>query len=138
MDIPVATLSILHITVGASALVAPSFTAAFFGLVPEPGSILVTRLFGSRDLALGLALYRAFRSTSSRPRPPVASPGVRVPRILSEAQKGALWIANLVNGIDVLSSLVCYFEGNIGVAGLLWGGPGAAFLLGLGLLGLRD
>ncbi|GAA5982152.1 hypothetical protein JCM10908_004760 [Rhodotorula pacifica] len=119
MSAATTTLSVLHITVGASALLAPSFTAAFFGLVPAPSSLLVTRLFGSRDLALGLAIWATRPANRKNER------------------RGALWIANLVNALDIVSSVWSYFEGSINTAGVLWGAPGAAALLVLGLLGLR-
>lgn len=120
MSLSTTTLSVLHLTVGASAILAPAFTAAFFGLAPAPSALFITRLFGSRDLALGLALWATTRAANRKAE-----------------RRGALWVANLVNGLDVVSSVWSYFEGNINTAGLLWGAPGAAALLGLGLLGLR-
>lgn len=127
MSLATTTLSILHITVGASALIAPSFTAALFGLVPAPSSLFVTRLFGSRDLALGLAVWA---TSGTRDRTAAAS------RTKTE-RRGALWIANLVNAIDIVSCVWSYYEGSINTAGVLWGAPGAAFLLLLGWVGMR-
>jgi hypothetical protein len=126
MSLATTTLSVLHITVGASALIAPSFTAAFFGLVPAPSSLFVTRLFGSRDLALGLAVWATNGS------------GTRDRRTTTKTERrGALWIANLVNAIDIVSCVWSYYEGSINTAGVLWGAPGAAFLLLLGWVGIR-
>lgn len=133
MSLATTTLSVLHITVGASALIAPSFTAAFFGLVPAPSSLFVTRLFGSRDLALGLAVW-ATRSSGNRNR---TAPASRTTQSYDGRRGGALWIANLVNAIDIVSCVWSYYEGSINTAGVLWGAPGAAFLLLLGLVGLR-
>ncbi len=112
------TLSVLHFTVGACSLIAPSLTCETFGIVPQASTIVVGRLFGSRDLALGLALW-------------MASP------INPEARRGALFAANLINAIDIVSCIVCYSQGTLSDKALLLGAGGAAALLGLGLLGLR-
>ncbi|KWU46230.1 hypothetical protein RHOSPDRAFT_32228 [Rhodotorula sp. JG-1b] len=133
MSLATTTLSVLHITVGASALLAPSFTAAFFGLVPAASSLFVTRLFGSRDLALGLAVWATSGAAGTRDRDRPAA-GSRT----KNERRGALWIANLVNAIDIVSCVWSYYEGSINTAGVLWGAPGAAFLLLLGVVGIRD
>ncbi|BGP55176.1 hypothetical protein JCM8202_006353 [Rhodotorula sphaerocarpa] len=142
MDASAATLlSVLHVTVGASSLLAPSWTASLFGLVPSPSARFVTRLFGSRDLALGLAILSTKRTSSLNSAGANANTAGRIRSragaALSDSARGALLAANWINGLDVVSSLVCWLQGDIGETAFLLGGPGAAFLLALGVWSLR-
>ncbi len=110
-------LSISHTLVGLSAVIAPFLTQATFRLNPAPSSAFIGRLFGSRDILMGAAVW-------------FARPGDELRR--------TLFIVNAINTIDVVSSLVCLWEGNLSVEGAALGGGGAAVLLTLGLVGLRS
>jgi hypothetical protein len=77
-------------------------------------SAFVTRLFGSRDVALGVALQH--------PSP--------------EVRRGAIRLSVAVDTVDVLSSLLALRRG-APTAAVVLGGGGAALLAALGLLALR-
>jgi hypothetical protein len=106
-------LSLIHITVGASFLLTPTPASALFSLPPIPAS--AARSFGSRDLALGYAVW-------------VSDPHTR---------RSALMIANLVNALDVVTGLIGYAQGELSDRAALGSVGMAAIALGLGVLALR-
>ncbi|MDQ5807909.1 MAG: hypothetical protein M3320_04470 [Actinomycetota bacterium] len=60
-DTALKTLAVLRIAVGATSWAAPNFGGKLFGLEPEanPQAAYLGRLFGIRDLALGIGPLRA-------------------------------------------------------------------------------
>ncbi|GAA5846034.1 hypothetical protein JCM5353_004335 [Sporobolomyces roseus] len=117
-------LGLSHLAVGASSLLSPSFTSSLFLLSYHPTSSFITRLFGSRDLILGYSIFSS---------PPTTS------QTLSgdSRRKWAIQLANLINGLDVLSAVVEYIKSDCTDQGALIGGLGAAVLVGLGWMSLN-
>ncbi|GAA5969954.1 hypothetical protein JCM3765_002321 [Sporobolomyces pararoseus] len=116
-------LGLSHFAVGASSLISPRFTSSLFLLAYDPTASFITRLFGSRDLILG---YSIVASTSSS-----TTSGL-------ERKRWAIGLANVINGIDVVSALVEWFKSDCTDQGALLGGVGAAALLGLGWWSLKN
>lgn len=114
------TLAISHMVVGVASLVGPLATADLFGIAPARSTSLITRLFGSRDLVLGWSILYTARD------------------VTAGGQKLALMAANAINAIDVLSSIVDYYQGTIGQKALALGAGGAFFLFSLGYLSYRS
>ena len=110
-----AALGSLRIGVGATSLIAPGFAARLFGLDPTT-SPWVTRLFGSRELALAAALLGA--------------PDADVPAIAG--------IGAAIDSADCASSIVEFARGKLSVYTLISGGGGAALFAVLGLNARRD
>ncbi|KAK1926850.1 hypothetical protein DB88DRAFT_483238 [Papiliotrema laurentii] len=116
-SIPALALGLSHTLVGVGSLLAPLATASLFALPAHRPTAFITRLFGSRDLLLGLAVV------TSEER--------------SEKRRWALGVANVVNAIDVISALVGYAQGDVTDQGALLGAGGAALLLLLGVYAQR-
>lgn len=105
-------LALSHIGVGLSSLISPMATLKFFQLGTASDAFFIARLFGSRDFTLGTAIW----TSSSKPE-----------------LRRALLAANIVNGIDAISAIVCYCQGSIDGTAAVLGGVGAALLLVLGV-----
>ncbi|MDA2891513.1 hypothetical protein PDG61_11375 [Mycolicibacterium sp. BiH015] len=108
-------LGSLRIGVGAITLIAPGFAARLFGL-DTTTSPWVTRLFGSRELALAVALLGAQDAAV----PVVAGIGAAV------------------DSADCVSSVAEFARGKLSVYTLVSGGGGAALFAILGLIARRD
>jgi hypothetical protein len=111
-------LSALRMLVGAGTWAAPGLSWRTFGLGPLQGgasTMLVGRLFGVRDLALGAAVQHP-------------DPGVR---------RAALQIGVAVDAVDVVATLLAVRRGAPKATLLLVAG-GAALFVGLGLAALAD
>lgn len=103
---------------GAGAWLAPATTwrLAGLGALPDPGSpVVVTRLFGVRDLALAWG---------------AAHPDRRL-------RQQVLRVGVVLDGVDTLSGVLGQ-RGGAPRASLIGVSAGAAALLGLGLLALRQ
>ncbi|ERF68311.1 hypothetical protein EPUS_02767 [Endocarpon pusillum Z07020] len=116
MSFPVTTLSLLRTAVGLSSLILPAQTSRLFYIPPSDSSILA-RLFGSRDLVLGLYLYLS-RTDDSKTR------------------RTALLLGMTVDAIDVLSTVACVLQGELGWEAATAAGGGAIAAIGLGWWGL--
>jgi hypothetical protein len=117
--VPGKVLAASHAVLGVSLLVAPMFSARLFDIEPVPSTAFVSRLVGSRDLALGVALWLAMNG--------------------SQDQRRLLLLAvNITNGIDIVSGLVTYLQGNLSENALVLGDVGAVGLLLLGMWQLRS
>ncbi|KAL9626996.1 MAG: hypothetical protein Q9164_007735, partial [Protoblastenia rupestris] len=79
MSFPVLTLSLLRVTIGLSSLILPTQTSRLFYVPPSDSSILA-RLFGSRELVLGLYLYLS-RTDDSKTRRTALLLGIAVDAI---------------------------------------------------------
>ena len=111
-------LSGLRSAVGIGTWAAPAHSWRIFGLGPMNGdsrSALMSRLFGVRDLALGLALHHPS----------------------AEVRKAALQTGIAVDSIDAVASVLAVRAGAPKLS-LLGVGAGAVFFVGLGLAGLAD
>lgn len=113
-------LGLSHLAVGASSLISPAFTNSIFLLSYHPSASFITRLFGSRDLILGYSIFSS---------PPTS--------LQESRRRWAIQLANLINGLDVLSALVEWIKSDCTDQGALLGGLGAAGLVGLGWLSLN-
>ena len=98
-------------------LLLPQQASAFYGLPIAPESKLMGRLFGVRDLVLGLLLWTS-RGESG-----------------CELQR-ALWAGLVVDAIDVCSCALGVLDGTVGERAVLCVGAGALSFAGLGVLGL--
>ncbi len=111
-------LSVLRTLVGTASWAGPALSWRTFGLGSmngNPSAALMTRLFGVRDLALGLAVRH--------PNP--------------ETQQAALQIGVAVDAVDLLASVLA-LRGGAPKASLVGVGCGAALFVGLGLTALAD
>lgn len=111
-------LSVLRSFVGTASWAGPALSWRTFGLGPmdgSPSAALMTRLFGVRDLALGLAVRH--------PNP--------------ETQRAALQIGVAVDAVDLLAGSLAFRRG-APKASLVGVGCGAAVFVGLGLTALAD
>ncbi|MGU3435891.1 hypothetical protein ACNHUS_23075 [Actinomycetes bacterium M1A6_2h] len=115
---PLLAMSVLRSSAGAISWVSPKNSWRVFGLGPmsEPGSAGgVTRLFGVRDLALGVALQHR-------------NPDVR---------RASIQAGMVIDVADVAASLLAYRAGAPGRS-LLGVAAGASLFVGLGAWGLRE
>ena len=115
---PASALSVLRMLVGAGTWAAPGLSWRTFGLGPLAGgapTMLVGRLFGVRDLALGAAVQHS-------------NPDVR---------RAALQIGVAVDAVDIVATLLAVRRGAPKATLLLIAG-GAALFVGLGLSALAD
>ena len=115
---PAIALSSLRSVVGAASWAGPALSWRTFGLGSLNGNAsaaLVTRLFGVRDLALGLAVRH--------PSP--------------EVRRTALQLGVAVDTVDAVASLLALRAG-APKASLLGVGAGAAFFAALGLAALAE
>ncbi len=111
-------LSVVRTLVGTASWACPALSWRTFGLGSmneSPSAALMTRLFGVRDLALGLAVRH--------PNP--------------ETQQAALQIGVALDAVDLLASLLA-LRGGAPKASLVGVGCGAALFVGLGLTALAD
>lgn len=112
------SLSAIRLLFGTSCLVIPSLTTEMFLLTPVTGaSILFLRLVGARELILGTFLWTADTSNLRRQ---------------------SLLASIAADSIDVLSTVVGFFEGNLEQGAAALAGGVALFGVGLGLVGLRS
>ena len=111
-------LGLMRTAVGVSSWLSPRYAGRVFGLgdtADDERAALVTRLFGVRDAALGQAVMLT----------------------AGEGRRMALTLGAVVDGIDVLASIVALKRG-VSKAGIVLVGGGAAFFLGLGLAALAQ
>ncbi len=109
-------LGVTRSLVGLVSWVAPDHAARIFGFDPERSDRFVTRLFGARDLALGLITLAAPRSALA----PVAAIGIAVDAVDSVA------------GFDERR------RGNLSTQATILGPGGALALVVLGAIVARD
>lgn len=116
--VSVQALALLRTGVGLGSWLSPTLSWRAFGLGPggaDPSAGAVTRLFGMRDLAMGLALRHP-------------DPAVRA---------AVLRAGVCIDGVDVVAGLVAVRSG--APRGVLVGvAAGAALFVALGALGLQD
>ena len=122
------TLSLLRTGVGAISLLSPSLTAAIFGLEINRGAGIVSRLFGAREIALGMTLWYI----NSRQRHLTTVPTSQEYQHL----KALLAVGLCIDVVDSMSSLVSIWEGSMSgkAVWLVGGAAAAASCLGAGLL----
>lgn len=118
MSLTILALSVLRSTVGITSLLLPTLASRIF-YIPASTSGIMFRLFGSRDLVLGSYLF-------------LARNGVSV-----EARRTALLLGMVVDGIDVLSTVVCMMQGELGWQAGVWVGAGALMFVAMGWWGLE-
>lgn len=113
---PRTVLGVTRVGVGAVSLLAPRAAARVFGVDPERSNDWVTRLFGSRELALAATLLAAKGGQ------------VRTVALLGAA----------IDGLDVLSSGVERGRGRLSTYSTITGGGGAVLFAALGVLAARE
>lgn len=120
----VTALGVLRVAVGASGLLAPTFTSNLFRLPMGPQGVLLSRLTGIRDIVLGELLLTADRTGDDK----------------NKELKRALWANVATDVVDVGSCAIGFYTGSVGRtgAGLFAGGAILFVLLGVeSLVGLR-
>ena len=140
----IAALSTLRMASGASFFAIPELTAKAF-LVPYTGPVAIAaRMAGARDFAVGALLYTC-RPKNNRPG---ASTTASLPNdngsgstLLSRDDsikltdnkelRRALLTGILIDALDVLGCLWCYWEGTLPIEGLRALGGGAVIVLGV-------
>jgi Domain of unknown function (DUF4267) len=127
------TVSMARNFAGGIILFTPQFGAHLFG-VPLPSEThIVARLFGVRDLAVGGLLWVAHsrfvtalsRSDSSL----IKECGKDLDRMLQ--------LSMVIDSVDVISSIVSIWSGDMGGRAIFWIPCGALILVGLQWLALR-
>ena len=124
-------LAALRMTVGGATLLFPMQCSALFGVPMAPENKIMARLFGVRDLVLGVLLWTArnHSSTSSITSANGAEDGFL---------RRTLWAGLTVDVIDVCSCAWGELDGTVSNRAVLGVGAGAASFAGLGLLGLLN
>ena len=111
-------LSVLRVLAGASSWLSPGGSWRMFGLGSmrgDPSAALITRLFGVRDIALGLS--------------------IRYPS--ADVRRAALMAGVAINSIDAVAGLLALRNGAPKATGPLVAG-GAAFFAVLGVIALQQ
>jgi hypothetical protein len=131
-------IAFTRILVGGSLLILPRMTSPFFGIPLTSQTVVLARLFGSRDLVLGGLLWstasRAVSSASSSSSLGFTGVGGGWDHV--GGIKSLLVAGLVVDGLDVCSCLFGVLDGTIKGRTIPWIGGGAAAFVGLGLLGL--
>lgn len=129
----------VRMALGLAFLCLPKHVAAACRIPYIPEAAIAGRMTGARDFAIGLLLYNC--------RPRLTNPKRIEPRenatLCNNAYSGARLSWNdtqralisgmIVDGIDVLSVLWCYLEGNLPTVGIRTVGGPAVVFLGLGV-----
>ncbi len=128
----VALLGAGRVLVGAATLVAPIAVANLFFIDLPPSAILIGRLLGVREMAIGGLTFvtgRRFAASARNGTPEEARVGAGYLRMV-------LW-ANIINDADDIAiCLVSALAGGLNWNTALLFGAGAAAFVGLGELGL--
>lgn len=111
----IAAFAAMRFAVGAGSWLAPAASARFFGLGSENQQPFITQLFGSRDLALAIAITDT------------TSPQLRT---------RALQLGVLADTLDTIAALRGISRHTLSTRGAILGGGGAVFFAGLGLAAL--
>lgn len=145
------TLSGTRMLVGAASLLFPSASSQLFGIDIDPRFSIIARFLAIRDLALGAYVYLSMTGFESSLLPTgqqrsgdktlTSSEEKEEKRVrsfwLKRQLQHATWLGVVCDSIDVGSSIVCIWEGNLtGRAIPLVGGGAAAFAL-VGLTGIQ-
>ena len=154
------TLAVGRILVGAGTLILPSHSSFIFGLTPAAiplqtdGINVMGRLFGVRDATLGVFLWRSLSTFNSR-APAVAGreardgKGMETDRLIGNSAAEvedavarsqlttALYLGMICDAVDVLSSILCIFEGSMTGRAIVFVGVGAFTFACMGFAGLR-
>ena len=115
-------------------LVTPQLGGQFFGMPLAPEANLVGRLFGVRDLALGALLWNV-SSTFSRA---LSKSDTTLTNQAGRELKQILQVSMVIDSVDVISGLISAWNGEIKGKAILWGPCGAAILVGLQWVALRQ
>jgi hypothetical protein len=110
------TFAGLRIGVGAIAWLAPTLAARLFGIDPERSDRWSTRLFGARELALGIAVLRTE----------------------GQAQQATLDAGIAIDSLDAVSGFDELRRGNVSNWTLVSGVLGAIGFAALGVLSKRE
>jgi hypothetical protein len=157
-------LSSARILVGTGCLLLPAHSAVLAGASPAGTSAaavnVIARLFGSRDLVLGGYLWVALSKYDrklegiventiipggSKEREPLAAvksndgPLGENKHDVGEVQhlRAALWLGLTCDVIDVVSTLFCVVDAEMGTRGMVIATGGAVLLATLGAMGLK-
>lgn len=124
--------ALLRIGVGLSGLLVPSLSARFFGIDDNYQSRILSRLFGVRELTLGVLLWRAHQrvSASYAGRSETKEDG-HVRSCRSDLRR-ILLVGLLIDVVDAISSGVSVWEGSMGGKAIWLVGAGAVGAAGLG------
>ncbi|KAK4952815.1 hypothetical protein LTR10_009623 [Elasticomyces elasticus] len=117
--IPAYLLSLSHSLVGIGLFSAPLTMAQLFGMTAVPSTVFVSRMLGSRDLVFGIGIFMAITTHQQH-------------------LTATLFLTNITNGIDILSVLISYAEGNLTVKAFALLAGAAALVLGEGLWALSS
>ena len=108
-------------------LLSPQMGGRLFSFPIAPEANIYGRLFGVRDLVLGVLLWSASSTFSTSLTKSDTSLANQSGRDL----KQLLLIGMLIDSIDIVSGLISAWNGEIKGKAILWGPVGAAILAGL-------
>ena len=125
------TLFATRLAVGASALLYPRICGSLFGIPFDPKTAIFARLFGARDLIFGGLCLQARGN-------PTQNGGGKDASMQSKGDlRTLLLVGLLLDTVDVSSSVIGWWKGEMGVEALGWVGGGAFAAVVLGVLGLK-
>ncbi|KAF7712049.1 Uncharacterized protein PECH_005271 [Penicillium ucsense] len=136
----IATASIGFVAIGRCfaggiMLLAPRLGGQLFGISLSPESQVFGRLFGIRDLTLGVLLWKVSSAFHSMSRP---QDNANLINPSAMDLRTVLTIGVLIDLVDVVSCLISAYRGEIQGKALFWGPCGAAIFAGLQWLARRD
>ncbi|KAK4896116.1 hypothetical protein LTR27_005973 [Elasticomyces elasticus] len=117
--IPAYLLGLSHSLVGVGLLIAPLTMAQLFGMIAVPSTVFVSRMLGSRDVVLGVAIFMAITTHKQH-------------------LHATLFLTNVINAIDIVSAVISYAEGNLAIQAFSLLASAAALVLGEGLWALSS
>ncbi len=108
-------------------LLRPQIGGRLFGFPIAPEANVIGRLFGVRDLALGVLLW----SVSSTLSTAFSKSDTTLTSQSGRDLKNILLISMIVDSVDVISCLISTWNDEIRGEAIFWGPGGAAILAGL-------
>lgn len=137
-------LAVARTSVGLASLIMPGQISHLLGAPLSPPSHVIGRLFGIRDLVLGILLWKTLKATvdtkngQAKPllTPPIEnSPSMSHTLLAAQHEtflRAAVLTGFIIDTVDVLSSAVCAYEGNLSDTAKIGVGVGAASFAALG------
>jgi hypothetical protein len=128
------TVSIARSFAGGIMLFTPQLGANIFGVPLAPGTNILGRLFGIRDLALGGLLWGACSSLETA----LSRSDTALIKEAGRDLNRLLLLGMVIDSVDVVSSIVSIWSGDMEGKAIFWIPCGAAIFVGLEWFALRQ